>query len=351
MKTSSDLIDSSDSIFLVTRKTAIKRWANIPIFKKTISKSSYIFSDFSINPKIEDVQLGVSCYLKYKPDLIVAIGGGTTLDIAKLISILANYHSSKYRQLITSKHFFTSKSCKVLAIPTTSGSGAETTGFAAVYIDKIKYSIDTEQIQPDTFLLDYNFVMTMPKRVAAYTAIDALCHSIESYWSISANSTSRRFATKSLQLISKFMITSVLEPNNYNRFAMAKAANYAGKAINITRTTAPHAFSYYLTSHHNISHGEAVGIMMNYILKYHNDFGGQSINKDMYEIAKILNLDDCNQLSAYMDKILKQLELKSYIDHKWTQDLIQEVNIERLSNHPVNINKDIFIKVLSQREL
>ena len=350
MKKILEEVDSHDSIFLITSKDAIKRYCNIPIFKKIISKCKHIFVDFSTNSNIEDVQLGVSYCLKYKPNLIIAIGGGTALDIAKLISVLANYDSSKYRQLITSKHSFTSKYCKVLAIPTTAGSGAEMTQFAVVYIDKIKYSVEAKQMKPDMFLLDYNFVMTMPKRVAAYTAMDTLCQSIESYWSINANSTSRQFAAKSLQLISEVMIPSVFEPNVNNRVLMAKAANYAGKAINITKTTAPHAFSYYLTSYHNIPHGEAVGIMMNYILKYHNNFAGQSVKKDMHEMAKILNLENYHQLSTYIDNVLKQLELKSYADSKWAKDLIRTVNIQRLSNHPVDINKDIFLKILTNQQ-
>ena len=254
-----ELIQSKEHILLVTFKNYIDKIYNIKhsILQHLLTKKFTIFSDFTANPKYEDLLKGINLANFIELDLILAIGGGSTLDIAKLISCFLCYDKSKYESILLGKLQITKKKCPVLAIPTTFGSGAEATKFSVLYKDNIKYSISSEYIKPDYSILSEKFTQSLPKKIAATSSMDAFCQAIESFWANSATQESSYFAMQSLKITKDFLIPAVNNPSAKNHLKMLQAANFAGQAINITRTTAPHAFSYYLTTQYNIPHGES----------------------------------------------------------------------------------------------
>ena len=345
-----EIIASSKHILLVTFKNYIDKLKNIKnsITENLWKKKVTIFSDFTANPKYEDILKGVEIVRSVELDLILAIGGGSTLDIAKLISCFLCYEQSEYKDILVGNLSIKRKKYPVFTIPTTFGSGAEATKFAVLYKDKIKYSISSKYIQPDGILLSADFTKNIPKKIAASSVMDVLCQAIESFWSHSANQESSNFSTQALKIIKNFLVLAVNEPSPKNHLKMLESANFAGKAINITRTTAPHAFSYYLTTRYNIPHGEAVGIMMNTILLYHQKYSEQFLTEKTQIIEKILNLKKEQNLTNYIQTIQKEIGLRSKISlsYKEMKILIEQVNTERLLNHPVQIKKEPFFKVL-----
>ncbi len=213
------------------------------------------FTGFSSNPKIEDVMEGVKKIEDFLPNAILAIGGGSAMDVAKL----ARYEAQKIF-------------IPLIAVPTTSGTGAEATQFSVCYVDGKKESFDNPELLPDYTLLIPELTMKNNRHLTACTGFDAFAQAIESYWNIHSNSTSEKFAEQAIVMLfdamNRFADDAEACMNDYDwRAQMMEGANLAGKAINITRTTAPHAMSYTLTSKYGYPHGHAVALTFPYFAK------------------------------------------------------------------------------------
>ena len=270
-------------------------------------------------------------------DLIISFGGGTVIDVSKLLSISNNFDFFNdvfdMEKIKTSIHH--------LCIPTTFGSGSESTSFAVLYKNKLKYSIQSPLITPNDIILNYKYTLNLNGKVSYCSILDSFCQSIESLWSVNNTSESSIYALQSIKLISR-TLNNINSLSDSDRKNLLDASNLSGKAINITRTTAPHAFSYYLTINHDICHGEAVSIIFEKFI----DLNFDHINEyNQKEIFKYLNLNDKK------DFILLFKDLKSKIGFKRSLKEIENLNIdeycksinhERLKNNPVNvIPKDI----------
>ena len=227
------------------------------------SSNIHTFSNFNPNPKYEEVLEGIEILKKYNCEIIIAIGGGSAIDVAKTIKAFSNLDSKKnyLEQKIMDNNI------TLVAIPTTAGTGSESTHFAVIYYKNKKYSVADNSLLPNYVLLEPKFLETLPLYQKKSTMLDALCQGIESYWSVNSNDESKEYAKKAIKLI--------LE--NYKKYIngdksvykkILKAANYSGKAINISKTTAPHAMSYKITSLYHISHGHAVAVCLPHVWEY-----------------------------------------------------------------------------------
>lgn len=263
------------------------------------------FCDFKPNPTIDEVQNGVKLFNKNKYDLLVAVGGGSSIDVAKCIK------------------YYSKENITFIAIPTTAGTGSESTKFAVVYKNDEKQSISSNDILPDYSILDESVLCTLPEYVRKTTMLDALCHSIESFWSKKATKESQELSVRAIKKIMKYKNMYLNNITKGNK-EMLKAANIAGQAINITTTTAAHAMSYKLTSIYKISHGHACAICLPEVWK---------INKS---IIPNITIDDFISLLDEL-KIWKPVSKKKHED---IQILVKSVNLERLSNNPVLLNKE-----------
>ena len=194
------------------------------------------------------------------PHCLIAIGGGHVIDAAKLISTGAA-DPQDVRNRLANRELFR-RVMPLIAVPTTPGSGSEVTPFAVIYIDGVKYSIDHPSLKPDAALIDPALMASLGKRQIAASGLDAISQSIEALLSRRADTDSDRFARASLSLgwstLPKLYSTG--EPVDFA--TMAEAANLAGEAIAITRTTLPHALSYYFTERFDVLHGHAVALSM-----------------------------------------------------------------------------------------
>ncbi|MDA7510159.1 iron-containing alcohol dehydrogenase [bacterium] len=222
------------------------------------------FMNFSPNPTWESLTAAMDVALKERVEGVIAIGGGTAIDLAKLTAAALQmggaeslWNEGKQGAEIS----VAPTKIPLLAMPTTAGTGAEATRFAVLYRDGIKHSIVGSALKPEFVALDPTLLSSLPTTVIADTGLDAACQAMESLWSVKATPESETEAWAALDLAVEHLSTAVSTRDQASLAAMLVSAHRAGKAIDITTTTAPHALSYGLTSLFRIPHGRAVGLV------------------------------------------------------------------------------------------
>ena len=322
-----------------------------PITNKYISKR---FFGFDNNPKLTDVNKGIKVLKGFQPDIIISIGGGSVMDMGKLINILSQ--NPKYKDLIRNNSNFKISKIPLIAIPTTSGTGSESTSFSVIYINNKKYSVSDMSMLPDYALIDISLSSTMSKKLRASSAFDAFSQSIESYWSINSTKASKILSIQAIKLIHTNLIKS-LNNDKSARTAMAKAANLSGQAINITKTTAPHALSYRISTKYGLQHGHAVALTLGkfFILNYpQHDMnisdrrGYKFVMSTMKSLFNALGVKSSKEASDYWYNLMKKTGLEPNINIACSltkNDLlgiIRGVDQFRLKNNPIKVtDKDM----------
>jgi alcohol dehydrogenase class IV len=305
------------------------------------------YFDFEENPKFRDALKGKKIIKDFNPDLIVAIGGGSVMDIAKLLSILPD-EEVEAEKMIRGEIKVTDKLAPMIAIPTTSGSGSEATHFAVVYINDVKYSLAADLLIPEYVILDPELTYSVSSYQTAVSGMDALCQGIESYWAKDATDESRSYASEAIPLIFKSIEKAVNSPDPESRLAMSKGSNLAGKAINISKTTAPHALSYAFTTYHGIPHGHAVALTLGEFFVFKSEKAFESSDNELkVRMAELFELFGCenafssrNRFRQIMASIGLNTTLSEMTNTKVDiHQLADTVNSERLANHPVIVSK------------
>jgi alcohol dehydrogenase class IV len=296
-------------------------------------------------PEINELKLLIKKINIINPDLVIALGGGSVLDYAKLANGLYNIKNLK-KKIKSGSIKPNSKKTTILAIPTTAGSGAEVTKFSVIYIDKIKYSVENNLLKPDYYSLIPKLVINSPKIVKSSSGFDSIAQAIESIFSKKANIDSLQYSANSLRRSIKNFLEFVNKPNLNNAAEMLKAANLSGKAINIAKTNAPHALSYIFTSKFKIPHGIAVSIFFIEIINLyyltaikHNNVNLIKKFNLLFRLIKQHNISGFNNLfnnffiesgiKKYLNEPLKKLKNKKNLYY----------NLDRLQNSPIKILK------------
>lgn len=315
------------------------------------------FSDFNPNPTYESVVKGVNLFKEHKCDTILAIGGGSSIDVAKCIKFFAgmdatqNYLNQSYRE----------NNIKLIAFPTTAGTGSESTKYAVIYYNNEKQSLTHESIIPDFVILDPEVLNTLPLYQKKCTVLDALCQAIESYWSIYSNHESKLYSGKAIPLLIN-NAKEYFEGNDQVNNNIMLGSNYAGKAINITQTTAAHAMSYKITTLFGLPHGHAVAICLPYLWEFMYDNLDKTIDSRgkeyvitvFHKIARMLNQVTVPDAIKYLKSFLCDLDIKSPIFSEHDLLLLSKsVNITRLKNNPIVLSEsDLYYlyKSISSKE-
>lgn len=307
------------------------------------------YSDFSTNPKADEVEQAFIQLEKEDYDLIVAIGGGSVLDFAKLFRFryctgisLADYFDKR--------GYSWQKQLPLIAVPTTAGTGAEATSFAVVYFDQEKKSLETQELLPEVAIIDYHFLLSQPKYLKAVTALDAFCQALEAYWSVNSTAASREYAARSIVLCRKYLSRYVNEGNEESCMSMAEASHLSGKAINIAKTTLSHALSYYITSHYNLPHGHAVALSISGLfqanLRVNQDNiqvgeDAESVRTRMGELLKLLEIN-AEQIPEYFNQLFAEIGIEYHLSKLNISNLyevIHAVNPVRMKNNPLKLSQ------------
>lgn len=245
-----------------------------------------ILDSLPSEPTYSQAQEIVDRFRRMHADFIVAIGGGSVMDIAKLASVAATEGYSIKDMLENPQ--LGKKNTDSLMIPTTAGTGSEATPNSIVAVPEkdLKVGIVNEEMIADYVILDGEMIRKLPSKIAASTGIDALCHAIECYTSRKANPFSNMFAMQSLKLIFNNLEKACVDPDAIEeKNNMLLAAFYGGAAITASGTTAVHALSYPLGGKYHIPHGIANAIMLLPVLRYNK----KACEKELCEICDAVN--------------------------------------------------------------
>lgn len=302
------------------------------------------FYDFEENPKIEDLNKGLASLEKTTADFIIGIGGGSVMDMAKLLRFFHSYDGD-----ITKYEFIKVKQLLPLAtFPTTAGTGAEATHFAVLYKDKVKYSVEHDDIRPDIAIVYPPFTYGNSKYLTACTGFDALAQAIEAYWSKQATAESDRYAEKAMQSLWENLPLVVNSPYEKIRDIVAESSYWAGRAIDIAKTTAAHALSYPFTSYYGYPHGHAVALLFPYIAAYNLEHISTK-TKEIYTLLhKPANIPVVAFFNEYIDAIGLQPRKHSAIDKSV---ILANVNQNRLKNNPVKLSEDTLLKIIDDSKI
>ena len=351
--------ENPNKIFLVTgKKSYVKSGAKDSILQYLQNYDFVHFDNFSSIPLLDDVKKGILTFRNEKCDFVIAIGGGSVIDFAKLTNILASQDNNHIDYVKHAREI--EKPCKPLvAIPTTSGSGSEATHFAVVYVKEKKFSVTSCYILPRYSIVDPEFTKSLSPKITAISGIDALCQGIESYWSINSTLLSRSFSKESIKLILHNLLIAVKNPTEETRLSMARASNLAGKAINLTKTTAPHAISYPLTYFFGIPHGHAVSLTLGefFVFNSVDKFNATTLNrlddypKKFSELLEVIGVADPLSAKQKITKLMLDLDLETKFSmfNITTKDIpliLNNVNIERLDNNPRKISREELESIL-----
>lgn len=311
-------------------------------------------------PDLNDVEAGISAYKELSPDLMIAVGGGSIIDLAKLIRVCSSHEAAPV-DLASGSAEVVTRGLPLVAIPTTAGSGSEATHFAVVYVDKKKYSVAHEYVMPDIAIVDPTLTYSMSPRQTAICGFDALSQSIESIWSVNSSDYSMRLASEAIELVVSNLYLAVSSPSASSREAMSRAANLAGQSINITKTTAPHALSYMLTVIHSIPHGHAVALTLGSFLEFNSAVSARDINDprgvshvhDVIErICGLMGADTAVEGRQVLQHLMETVGLDTCLRPYGIETaadcerIVEDVNVERLSNNPRKISRSQMSQML-----
>jgi alcohol dehydrogenase class IV len=319
----------------------------LAIYKNFKSVMTFFFKKCE-TPEIYELEYLIKKINIIKPDLIIALGGGCVIDYAKLANGLHNIKNLQ-KKIKNGTLKIHSKKTEILAIPTTAGSGAEVTKFSVVYIDKIKFSVEHSLLKPDFYSLVPKLVINSPKIVRSSSGFDAIAQATESIFSNKANIKSLKYSSKSLRHSIKNFLEFVNNPNINNAAQMLFAANFSGKSINIAKTNAPHALSYFFTSKFNIPHGVAVSIFFMEIINFYyyeaNKKNNLNLIKKFKLFFKLINQSNIQGFNILFSKFLLKSGIKKYLEKslkriKYHNDSNFYYNLNRLKNSPIKISKD-----------
>ncbi len=303
-------------VFLVSGKNSYVTSGARNVLEPLLARMEIIrFDDLSSLPVQEDVERGMTLYTASTPDLVIAVGGGHVMDVAKAINFLG-----ARRPLI--------------AIPTTAGSGAEATPFAVVYKNGTKTSLEDPAVLPTYAIVDPALCNSVPRDVALASGLDALAQGIESYWAKGATDESRRHATRALELVWHNIEPAIAGDRNAIA-AMSEGAHSAGKAIAISKTTACHALSYGLTAKFGIPHGIAVAVTMPAMMRF---------NRTELSMSEIT--------PEAVEHLFEKLEVRHAasrgVQEEDLSSLVDGVNPERLGNNPKVLTKEDIINIYTE---
>ena len=316
-----------------------------------------IFSDVEPDPSIETVKRGAEMMDEFKPDVIIALGGGSAMDAAKGMWLFyehpdVDFNALRLRFLDIRKRAFKfpkmGNKARMVAIPTTSGTGSEVTSFAVISDKKnnMKYPLADYELTPNVAIIDPQFVMSLPKSATADTGLDVLTHAIEAYVSVMASDYTDGLAIKAIQLVFKYL------PRAYKNGAddaearekMHNASCMAGMAFTNAFLGLNHSIAHKIGGEYHVPHGRANAVLLPYVIEYNASTPSKFVSFPKYR--KFVADEKYAEIASFLGLPARTTNegVKSLI--KAIKELMQEVN-EPSSFAECGINEKEYMKKLS----
>ena len=237
-----------------------------------------VFNEVEPNPSTHTVYKGLEMFVNFQPDTIIALGGGSAMDAAKAIWMFfehpeTSFFGAKQKFLDIRKRTYKitkPKNAKFICIPTTSGTGSEVTPFAVITDSEthVKYPLADYALTPDIAIVDPQFVLSVPKDVAADTGMDVLTHAIESYVSVMASDYTRGLSLQAIKLTFDYLKSSVQENDKHSREKMHNASTMAGMAFANAFLGISHSIAHKIGGEYGIPHGRTNAILLPHVIHY-----------------------------------------------------------------------------------
>ena len=351
----SEILNESniEKLFIVTGANSYKSLNFKDIIERLAIERVY-FTDFTPNPKYEQICRGIDLFKSEGCDAILAIGGGSPMDVAKCIklAVLADDGINAIIPPMVNKNVvIDGNKIPFIAIPTTAGTGSESTHNAVMYYEGTKQTVTNDGILPDYAILEPSVLKTLPLYQKKCTMMDALCQGIESWWSVNSTDESKEYSKKAVELIIQNWEKYIFGNDDEAAANIMLGANYSGRAINIAQTTAAHAMSYKITSLYGLPHGHAVAVCLPEIWEYMvdnmdkcRDPRGKEYLDDIFrQISLSMGcIDVMDAIGKFRNILLKcriNMDCKE-LDDELLSLLANSVNPIRLKNNPVQIMRD-----------
>jgi alcohol dehydrogenase class IV len=227
------------------------------------------YDGFAPNPRDDHAEFAARAAASFRADGVVALGGGSCLDVAKVAAVCGRTPEACRGFLrgaaATTRDGDGLRPVPLIAVPTTSGTGSEATHFGAIYVEGTKRSVAHPGMRPSGVVLDPALHAAMPAGVAAATGLDALCQAMESIWAVGSTPESAVFAEAAAWIVAQHLVESVRTGSERERGYVMVGAHLAGQAINLSKTTLSHALSYGLTQRFGLAHGHAVALTIGHV--------------------------------------------------------------------------------------
>ena len=301
---------------------------------KRANKEFEIFKDVVPDPPIEKISEGVKKMLEYKPDVLVAVGGGSAIDSSKSIREFA-LRVEPYAEV------------GLIAIPTTSGTGSEVTSFAVVSDpkEKMKYPLVSEHLTPDEAILDAELVKSVPPATTADTGMDVFTHALEACVSTNRSDFTNALAEKAIEICGVFLLRAYLDgTDTHARQKMHSASCLAGLAFNTASLGLNHGMAHQLGATFHIPHGRANAMLLPHIIEFNSDINKHSKSQKEYlpavkryaTVAQILGLSSYNKI----------MTVRSLVN--WVQFMLKEMDIPLSISQMGTISKEEYFNAIDR---
>ena len=301
---------------------------------KRANKEFEIFKDVVPDPPIEKISEGVKKMLEYKPDVLVAVGGGSAIDSSKSIREFA-LRVEPYAEV------------GLIAIPTTSGTGSEVTSFAVVSDpkEKMKYPLVSAHLTPDEAILDAELVKSVPPAITADTGMDVFTHALEACVSTNRSDFTNALAEKTIEICGVFLLRAYLDGNDtHARQKMHSASCLAGLAFNTASLGLNHGMAHQLGATFHIPHGRANAMLLPHIIEFNSDINKHSKSQKEYlpavkryaTVAQILGLSSYNKI----------MTVRSLVN--WVQFMLKEMDIPLSISQMGTISKEEYFNAIDR---
>lgn len=312
--------------FIVTDESMVKLGYVDKIIHQLRKRENYvhcqIFSQVETDPSFDTIMEGVSRIKKFLPDVIIALGGGSAIDAAKGMWLFyenpdANIEGLKLKFMDIRKRTYKyptlGKKTKLVAIPTTSGTGSEVTSFAVITDKKknMKYPLADYELTPDVAIIDPDFVLSLPKVATADTGMDTLTHAIEAYVSNMASDFTDGLSIKAIEIVFEYLKEAYTNPSNkLAREKMHNASTIAGMAFTNAFLGINHSLAHKIGAEFHVSHGRTNAILLPYVIRYNAKMPTKFVSFPKYEhfIADLRYADIARRLGLKFESVEEGVE-------------------------------------------
>jgi len=348
---------SGKTVGLFLNQSLVRKLSLDHLVNKLIDVSKHLIwiNEINANPTVKDIISALCKINQTKLDIIIAIGGGSVIDIAKSVKALMRSQMTQYvtddeivNLILNKKYLNNNSDTPLIATPTTTGTGSEMTKWCTIWdpLNNKKFSIEAKWLYPDTACLVPELTCSLPIPLTISTSLDAFTQACEAFWAKSSSPYVKELALTAICLIKTHLPLTISNPNNFrNRSKLLIASSISGLAFSQTRTTACHSISYPLTNRYKIPHGIAVTLSLSRVLQYNL--------KAVPEISEIIDLfSGVDALNAWLYKVTYPhfgLSLSSYgVPETEIPSIVEDCYTKgRMDNNPIYIKQEDLMEILN----